>query len=43
MQWKRQINDVNAEKKQKLDRERAKAEVKECTFTPKLIANNEGV
>ena len=43
MQWKRQINDVNAEKKQKLDHERAKAEVKECTFAPKLIANNEGV
>ena len=38
MQWKKQIDDISALKKQVYERERVINEVKECTFRPTLIA-----
>ena len=38
MQWRKQIDDISALKKQVYERERVMNEVRECTFRPTLIA-----
>lgn len=43
MHWKRQIDDINALKKQHLDRERDRAEIEECTFAPTLVSKEPGI
>lgn len=41
IEWKRQITDTNARKKSELEIERALIEIKECTFTPTLVASQD--